>query len=521
MKIFFLFSVFLALLSSRVAFAADPQVDTPLGTLRGKAINQQVNAFLGVRYGADTSGPQRWQPPQLVQAWQSIVDATEFGADCLQLPPPPMQSPWGPEFMTHGEMSEDCLFLNIWAPNKQNNAPLPVLVWIHGGAFIGGSGSIDIYNGAALAEQGVIVVTINYRLGILGFMGHPALQQENSISGQYGLLDQLAAIKWVSQNISAFGGDPNKITIAGQSAGAASVHALLSHQTAGKLFHQAIAQSGTGMGISYPTQVQAQQLGAKVQAVLGAKSLVEMRALPGDQVLQVVLNPALGVPMAFMQFRPVLEGAFDEHKTHPSLPLLTGFTGNENSYLIPQWQVNSPSALAKLFTDNLGQSNASNNLLALYTEQHSSVQEAGLGMLRERALMSAAEWVNQHRQADSVFMYQFDVAPPGPPQGFGSFHSGEIPYVFGNLEPGDRQYTAEDSALSAKLSAHWVQFVKQGNPSVNEQAWPAMNTSKMLRVDPQGHLSVTPLLSDAKRALYLQAVSDGAHLGMFNGADRH
>jgi para-nitrobenzyl esterase len=498
-------------------------VTTPLGSLKGAPVAEQVTAFLGIRYGADTSGDNRWRPPQPAPSWDGMQDATAFGSNCLQLDPPSRASPWGAEFMPSGDMSEDCLFLNIWAPSSTSNESLPVLVWIHGGAFIGGSGSIDIYNGAALAEEGIIVVTINYRLGILGFMGHPELTTSNGYSGQYGLLDQVAALKWVSTNIAAFGGDPSRVTIAGQSAGAASVHTLLTHPAAGKLFQQAISQSGTGMGVNYPTTERAEQLGSKVQKVLGATDLSAMRKLPGKDILQAVLSPALDVPMAIMQFRPVVSGEFSSNTTHKDLPLLSGFTGNESSLLLTDWEVNTPAALHTLLEGNLGKGDATEKLYRLYLQEHPVPVDAGLAFLGDRALMSMSEWVKSTRSSEQVYAYQFAVVPPGPPEGFGSFHTSEVPYVFGNLAAGERQYRDEDRALSSKLKTLWSQFVKTGNPNAERAkavAWKPLAKGKMLLIDKDHAIKSIDFIDAEKQTLFLQQVATGGTLGMFNNAGR-
>jgi len=275
------------------------------GTLRGVA-GDGVRAFLGIPYAAAPVGELRWRPPLPAAGWNGVRDASNPGASCMQTLTPAGRKPWTHEYLVQDAVSEDCLFLNLWTPlaNKVE-AAYPVLVWIHGGAFVEGSASVPIYNGAALAKHGIIVVGINYRLGAFGFLAHPELSVEGGgSSGNYALHDMLAALHWVRENIAAFGGDSAQVTIAGQSAGASAVHHLLAAPQARGLFARAIAQSGSGRGRAPIVLKDAEHMGLAFSRKAGAASLAELRALPASALLDIDVS----VPEQGLRFAPILDG---------------------------------------------------------------------------------------------------------------------------------------------------------------------------------------------------------------------
>ena len=268
--------------------AADPVAMTTSGALRG-VVEGGAEAFLGVPYAAPPVGEGRWRDPQPVQPWRGERDATRYGPACEQ----GLAGAWGPytsEFVAGPPVSEDCLTLNLWKPAgrpKGKTGRLPVLVFIHGGAFQGGAGSLPIYNGGKLAPRGAVVVTINYRVGVLGFLAHPGLSGESphGASGNFGLLDQIAALRWVQANAARFGGDPANVTVSGESAGAASVNNLIVSPLARGLFARAISFSGPSMAVAMPTLKDGEANGLALAARLGAASIADLRALPAQRLI--------------------------------------------------------------------------------------------------------------------------------------------------------------------------------------------------------------------------------------------
>jgi para-nitrobenzyl esterase len=387
-----------------------------------------VRAYMGIPYAAPPVGRLRWRPPQPVRAWSKVRRANEPGPSAVQADTGEF-GPWTKEFIFNGHTSEDCLYLNLWTAAKQADERLPVLVYIHGGAFSSGSGDVWLYNGASLAKKGLVVVTINYRLGALGFMAHPKLTAESPqrSSGNYGFLDQLAALKWVQKNITAFGGDPKRVTIAGQSAGAASVHFLVASPLAKGLFHRAIAQSGSSVGRSFtrPLSV-AEQEGAAFGKEKNAPTIAALRALPAS----AFVTPGLRfLPVVDNWFLPEGEPAFCS-----DVPTLTGLNADESSYL--------PN----------------------YNKQTPREKDA----LRHQGIQSMAQWAELRAGAtrSKTFLYYFARAIPWPehPE-FGAFHTGEVPYVFSNLHFLARPWKTTDFALAETISSYWANFAATGDPN--------------------------------------------------------
>jgi para-nitrobenzyl esterase len=255
-------------------------VKTNSGKISGVASSDgTLISFKGVPYAAPPVGDLRWRAPKPAAPWSGVLKADHFSRSCMQASPS-SEGPWTEEYMDQNERSEDCLYLNVWTQSTEGKRP--VLVWIHGGGFDQGSTSVALYNGEAMSRKGIVVVTINYRLGVFGFFAHPELPQESTMhtSGNYGLLDTVAALEWVKANIAAFGGDPTRVTIAGQSAGATAVHALIVSPLAKGLFHGAIAESGSSIVDMFGPLSDAEKDGVKFQAAKGAGSLKELRAMP-------------------------------------------------------------------------------------------------------------------------------------------------------------------------------------------------------------------------------------------------
>jgi para-nitrobenzyl esterase len=440
------------LLTLTMPVAQAAGVATQSGQIRGVTADAggDVTAYRGIPYAAAPIGALRWREPQPPMAWSGVRDASAPAPGCIQTVAP-NRLPWTDEYMHHGAVSEDCLYLNLWTPAHAPTDRLPVLVFIHGGSFTEGSVSVPLYDGAALARRRLIVVTINYRLGALGFLAHPALSAESPhhASGNYGLMDQVAALRWVRANVAAFGGDPNRVTIAGQSAGAMSVDLLTVSPQAKGLFQRAIIQSGPGAlaalgiadGKAATTALEvAQQAGASFAKNLGATTAAELRALPADRLLP---PPAGG-----MRFGPVVDGWFlpaDADTVYAAgrqndVPLLIGMMADEASA--------SPGYDAARTRATRGQ-----------------------GLRALDALLAARARTSTH----AAYAYYFEHAVPWPqhPQ-FGAFHSGELPYVFDNLAGLDRPWSAADHALATAASSYWAAFATSGRPAGEAlPKWPA------------------------------------------------
>ena len=473
-----------------------PVVETQSGLVQGMANeNGTVMAFKGIPYAAPPVGDLRWKEPQPPLRWDGIRDAGEFCASCIQilrynhLP----GGPWTEEFMVQNEISEDCLFLNIWTPAKKASDRLATMVYIHGGAFTEGSGSIDVYDGEEMAKKGIIVITINYRLGAFGFLAHPELTTEspNHVSGNYGILDQVAALRWVRENISAFGGDPARVTIAGQSAGASSVRALIVSPLAKGLFSGAITQSGSGYtGSGNATMLgDAEANGLKFAEAKGASSLADLRAMPAEDIL--AQDPGQrGFRFGMVVDNYCITGDYmsvfragEQNDT----PFMTGLNEGEVRY-------------GGEITDEF---------YALYPLSPDRDTLAGITIAaQERSRLNAFLWMDYRSKTSKTngYIYFFDRAIPWPeyPQ-FGAFHTGEVPYVFNNLKMLDRPWTAADTLAADRMSSYWVNFVKTGDPNgkgLPEWSPFSSNDKTVMRLG--GEMGMIPVAATEERYEFLR-----------------
>jgi len=460
----------LIILASTVLSALPPSpstiVKTTAGAVAGVATSDgAVISFKGIPYAAPPTGRLRWRAPQPAASWKGTLKADHFAASCIQGPNNEFL-PWTKEFMYITPPSEDCLFLNIWTPKAARSAGLPVLVFIHGGAFTSGSGDVPVYDGEALARTGMVIVTINYRLGVLGFLALPGLtaESEHHSSGNYGLLDQIAALQWVEQNIRAFGGNPARVAVAGQSAGAMSVADLLASPLAHGLFSAAIADSGIGgRGVPMQTLAEAEKAGTAFAAAKKAGSTDALRVLPAsDFVVQG------------MRFAPIIDGwvlpenpmtLTTEQGRDNDVPVITGFQANDAALGGPR--TTTADAFQKRARQVYG--SMADEFLKLYPastdeEAKQSGIESGRDRLRAGEYLWASQRAATHRSA--VFIYYFDRAIPWPahPE-FGAFHTGEIPYAFGTLDKLDRPWEPVDHTVSRMMMTYWKDMSATGNPN--------------------------------------------------------
>ncbi len=476
-------SIRLALASALVAMAqpalAEPQVATESGTVRG-ADKGSVSEFLGIPFAQPPVGEQRWKAPAPVKPWAGVRDATKPAPACYQ-DQPKLFGPYTPEFLIDGNVSEDCLYLNVWTPERRKG-PLPVYFYIHGGGFGSGSGSIPVYNGSGLASKGAVVVTINYRLGAFGFLAHPDLTAEAGTSGNYAFMDMIAALKWVKANIAKFGGDPNNVTISGQSAGAAAVNSLLFAPDAKGLFHRAVAESGSGSGFPIASFRESEATGRQFLSRMGVTSIDELRKVPAADILAASSVPpptaGSGPKVPAIRFSEVIDGVTllatggsAGESIQSNVPFLTGFV-TDDGYL-PGAEPQTPVAFELEFRRRFGV--MAERFLALYP--HSSNEEAVASfreMSRDKMLFDVLNWSEARSKTTGqpiyIYYYNHDYPSAGEAN-FGTFHTAEVPYIMGALGLGPRKFTRQDYDISAQLQSHWLAFMRSGDPSTPALAW--------------------------------------------------
>ncbi len=463
------------------SFANGPTAKVTGGTIAGTAENG-VQIFKGIPYAAPPVGNLRWAPPADVVAWTGTRDATKFSNDCMQAPYDKSSVYYRPP----SPMSEDCLCLNVWSAAQEPNEKRPVMVWIHGGALTRGSGATPTYDGTNLAKKGVVLVTINYRLGPFGFFSHPGLTAESKhgASGNQGVLDQIAALKWVQQNIATFGGDPSRVTIFGESAGSWSVCSLMATPLSKGLFHRAIGESGGTFGpMAYLKeekfgQPSGESTGVKFAESLGAKDLAALRALPAEKIIDAFgargNTPTRGVVDGWVfpkEARLIFAGGEQHH-----VPVIVGSNADEMTTLLPRAMV--PTTLDGLKTyvarDFKGFETEFANLYPAATDAEAA--DAALAAARDRGFTwQMRTWAREMTKAGvPAYLYFFTRIPPVGDHAYNrAFHAAEIAYAFGNLDV-SRGFNETDRALSEAMSSYWVNFATTGDPNGDGLTiWPA------------------------------------------------
>ena len=471
------------------AHAVDgPMVKIDSGRLEGQVLpgTQPVRAFFGIPFAAPPVGPLRWREPQAVAPWSNTRPAIAFGPRCVQ-------APLFSDMMFRSKTtSEDCLYLNVWTPAKGGRtspAKLPVLVYFYGGGFSAGDSSEKRYDGAALAARGIVVVTVNYRLGLFGFLAHPELTAESPhhTSGNYGMLDQVAALMWAKRNIASFGGDPNHITIGGESAGSMSVSALMASPLSRGLIAGAIGESGAMMQkwIPHPLS-EAQEKGAAFAKSIGAPTLAELRAVPADKLLAAQNNDnapsSYAVLDNYFLTEPPAETFAKGHAAH--VPLLVG----SNSQEAPGTAVLGDGAPANIAAYRAGLKRTlgdkADAIFSLYPAQtDADVMPMATAVASDDYLaLPTWKWFDLQRKTGApVYFYYFTHIrpralsdPPGTKLPLGALHSSEIEYALGTLDANPRYaWTDEDRTVSATMSGYFTAFIKTGNPNQGTlPAWP-------------------------------------------------
>lgn len=502
-------AMLLAMLIALPAAAQRVTIDT--GVVEGMR-EGAVAAFLGIPFAADAGGANRWRAPQPAPKWRGVRPARAFGPACFQAVTPNRGSigPWTWEYLHQGAVSEDCLQLNVWTPAPRPGAKLPVLVWIYGGGFSSGSTAVPLYDGAALAARGIVVVSVNYRVGAFGFLAHPELTREAGASGNYAILDQIAGLAWVKRNIARFGGDPGRVTISGQSAGAASVHALIASPLAKGLFHRAIAQSGSGMGLEWPQLAEGEAVGLRFSEAARATTPAQMRALTPEQVAAA----ARSVPGRFgpLAGTPVLP---DQRSAASNVPVLTGLTADEGSALDPAYRATDAAGIRAALGQRYGGAAAS--FAPLYPAPDPATAAASAqAMVRERGIAALMTWAHARAPGSPpVYGYLWTHAEPGSDPQYRAFHSAELAYVFGTLgKTPERPFTAQDREIAQRIGDYWANFVRTGDPNgPGLPAWPRIDSGRIMELG-ERFAPRAPLRPEAK-AVFDAYVAGGGKVGLF------
>jgi para-nitrobenzyl esterase len=509
---------FAILLGSAVALTAQVRVASGL-VLGTNSPDGKVEIFRGIPYAAPPVGELRWKEPQPAAKWDGVKKATEFGPRCMQ------GRIYEDMVFRDAGPSEDCLYLNVWAPKVNGDAKLPVMVWVYGGGFQAGATSEPRQEGERLAHKGVVVVSMNYRLGIFGFFSHPQLTAESShhASGNYGLLDQAAALKWVHENIAAFGGDPNNVTIFGESAGSFAVSALIASPVSKEYVHAAIGESGAFFGKTLGAKrlAESEKRDAVFAEQLGMRSLKELRAVDAERLLNAALKSK-----GEYRFSANIDGYFMPASApeiyakgqQAHIPLLAGWNHDEGNYrgFFGDQQPTPENYAAKIRQKFGAEASEALKLFPGDTEEHVK-QSAGVLATADFIAYGTWAWMEAHRSTGEspVYRYRFDQALPptsaaGPDEAGFAYHSEEIEFVFGMLDSKKGiTWRPEDYKLSEQMGTYWTNFAKTGDPNGKGVApWPKYEEKNKFQVM---YLSATPHAAfDEHRAQY-EFLAKSAH----------
>ena len=441
-------------------------IQTANGKVEGY-LKENLRIFKGIPFAAPPVGEFRWKAPQPVQSWSGIKKCTAFSASPIQNKPQPF-SCWTEEFIAKPEpLDEDCLYLNVWTSSK-NKEKHPVLVWIYGGGLNSGSANCDIYDGEEMAKKGVVFVSINYRVGVMGFMAHPELSKESGYnsSGNYGFLDQIAALKWVQKNIVAFGGDPNNVTIAGQSAGAFSVNAMIASTLSKGLFHKAIPQSGGLLSNRFSQNLAAsEQQGLKFMEKVNCTSIAELRKKSADEIQKASNLPGFGRFGTTMDGYVLPTNIFEHFKNgkHNQVPIMTGWVTGDGSLMgVPNTSLENYKKEVQVKYGT-----KTDEFLSIFpatTDEEAKEAKLKQGLLGFAGMPSHLLAISTNKPS---YLYHFSHVPPDKPNfpNYGAFHTSEVPYALHTLHTWNRDWQQLDKDLENTMAAYWVNFAKTGNPN--------------------------------------------------------
>ncbi len=504
-RILYLIAVSIVLIINACSTLPPEQVKVEQGIVQG-TIEDHVRIFKGIPFAAPPVGDLRWKAPQPAEKWEGVKQATEYAPAAFQGGNPPSGK------------SEDCLYLNVWTPAMSANEKVPVMVWIYGGGFSFGSTAEPGYDGTNLANKGIVLVSIAYRVGQLGFLAHPELSSENpnNVSGNYGLLDMIAGLEWVQKNIAAFGGDPDKVTIFGESAGGIAVSMLCASPLAKGLFHGAISQSGGSFGptrlTTFPgenmkTLEQAEADGMAYAENLGVSSIAELRKMDAGK---------LPLGMGFGGGWPIVDGYVipdDQYKLYTAgnfndTPILIGYNSDEGASFSHE---RTPEEYIANVKNRYGK--FADALIKAYPTGENSVPKTARDLARD-ATFGWHTWIWAKLQSEmgssKAFYYYFDQHPDypedSPRYGYGSPHGQDVAYVFMHVNPDDPQTTESDISLSEVIGTYWTNFAKYGNPNgEGVPEWPAFSNEKPKVIYLTGP---TPLVGPVPDAESLEVLND-------------
>ena len=474
--------VVVTLVTPLMAYAAAPLVKIDSGIVQGKTVGT-VSTFLGIPYAAPPVGKLRWKPPSPPAKWDGVRKATSFGARCMQT------RVYSDMVFRDPGISENCLMLNVWAPTRAKEG-LPVMVWIHGGGFAAGASSEPRQDGGNLAKLGVVVVSMNYRMGIFGFFVHPELTAESgkNSAGNYGLLDLVAALEWTQRNIAAFGGDPANVTIFGESAGSFAVSVLMASPLANGLFQKAIGESGAAFkshGLPFPFRADREPVDSKfMNAALHIQTLAQLRAVPAQKLLDAATKKNEGHDE--FSYGPDVDGYFLPEKVpaifaagkHNDVPLLAGWNRDEGSFDVAKAK---PTVVSLKESAEKEFGAKAPEFLRLYPADNDDQAYRAMEDFEGDRFIAYSTWKWMEMQKANgkqpVYRYRFDlVLPPNPkePGPAVANHSGEIEYVFGMLDSKPLRWRPEDRKLSEQMQKYWTNFARTGDPNgADLPKWPA------------------------------------------------
>jgi len=468
--------------------AAPPVVRTEAGLVSGTFSSVPgVRVFKGIPFAAPPVGDLRWRAPQPAAPWQGTRDGSQFDPIC----PQHIDQPGSIFFLYPGPqtISEDCLYLNVWTAAGSAGDKLPVMVWFFGGGFDHGSGTEKFFWSDDLAHKGAVVVTIDYRVGALGFLAHPELTAESGhgASGNYGLMDQIAALQWVRRNIAAFGGDPNRVTMFGQSAGGSSVAYLTVSPLAAGLFQRAIGESG-GSGLAARRLADGEAAGGAFAESMGAKNLADLRRLTVNQILSV---PNTSRPIVDGYVIPDDPWAMYRAGKQNDVPMIVGSTANEGGTN----RISTTAATAQTNAQNMYGADAGAYLALYPAGSDAEAIASAYQQATDRTAATERMWARLQSTTGKapIYLYRFSHAPPipadasfreGPNTQFGAYHSAELLYVFDNLHLRDWPWTDVDRKLADQISSYWFNFAATGNPNgPGLPVWPAFDAQHPMLMD--------------------------------------